>query len=171
MDISTYSTYRNTLTAIQGLTNSLIPATQQRAYSVLSVPLNNSAQISMLADSLAGVVDQAQSYQYVHKNRLIPDRPVSLSKTSEGLCDQLAILELEKALVNCNVATRNLQRIPERFLIARSFSKYGQVADLADGTLTLRVDYSSLAAVQKMLNHYVCHLSRINITQGNVLVS
>ena len=171
MDISTYSTYRNTLTAIQGLTNSLIPATQQRAYSVLSVPLNNSAQISMLADSLAGVVDQAQSYQYVHKNRLIPDRPVSLSKTSEGLCDQLAILELEKALVNCNVATRNLQRIPERFLIARSFSKYGQVADLADGTLTLRVDYSSLAEVQKMLNHYVCHLSRINITQGNVLVS
>ena len=171
MDISTYSTYRNTLTAIQGLTNSLIPATQTRAYSVLSVPLDNLAQISMVSDSLAGVTDSAQSYQYVLKNKLIPDRPVSLSKTSNGQCDQLAVLELEKALVNCNLSVRNLQRIPERFLIARSFSKYGQVADLADGTLTLRVDYSSDATVQKMLNHYVCHLTRINITQGNVLVS
>ena len=171
MDISTYSTYRNTLTAIQGLTNSLIPATQTRAYSVLSVPLDNLAQISMISDSLAGVTDSAQSYQYVLKNKLIPDRPVSLSKTSNGQCDQLAILELEKALVNCNLSVRNLQRIPERFLIARSFSKYGQVADLADGTLTLRVDYSADADIQKMMNHYVCHLSRINITQGNVLVS
>ncbi len=171
MDISTYTTYRNTLTAIQGLTNSLIPATQTRGYSVLSVPLNNNAQISMLADSLAGVTDNAQSYQYVLKNKLIPDRPVSLSKTSAGLCDQLALLELEKALVNCNLSVRNLQRIPERFLIGRGFSKYGQVADLADGTLTLRVDYSSAATIQKMLNHYICHLSRINITQGNVLVS
>ena len=171
MDISTYSTYRNTLTAIQGLTNSLIPATQTRAYSVLSVPLDNLAQINMVADSLGGVTDKAQSYQYVLKNKLIPDRPVSLSKTSIGLCDQLAVLELEKALVNCNLSVRNLQRIPERFLIARGFSKYGQVADVADGTLTLRVDYSSAAIIQKMMNHYVCHLTRINITQGNVLVS
>jgi hypothetical protein len=45
------------------------------------------------------------------------------------------------------------------------------VADLADGTLTLRVDYSGDADIQKMMNHYVCHLSRINITQGDVLVS
>ena len=171
LDISTYSLYRNTLTATVGLTNSLIPATQTRAYSCLSVPLSNEAQIDMLADSLAGVVDNANSYQYVHKNRLIPDRPVTLRKTSQNFCDQLALLELEKALVNCNVATRNLQRIPERFVIGRAFSKYGQVADLENGTLTLRVEYSNLATIQKILNHYICHLSRITISQGNVTVS
>ena len=100
------------LTAKIGLTNQLIPATAQRAYSCLSVPLSNAAQIDLAADSLGGIIDHCQNYQYVHGNKLIPDRPVPLERYNNAPphVDALHLIELEKALLNCGFPTRNLQR-------------------------------------------------------------
>ena len=41
MDIKTFNNYRFNLSTLNGLTNQLIPARAQRAYSIMSVPLNN----------------------------------------------------------------------------------------------------------------------------------
>ena len=168
MDFKTYSTYRVNLTAKIGLTNQLIPATAQRAYSCLSVPLSNAAQIDMAADSLGGVIDHCQNYQYVHGNKLIPDRPVPLERynNTPPHIDALHLIELEKALLNCGFPTRNLQRMPQHFLIGRAFSKYGQVAELFGEDLSLRVEYSGEATVEKIFNHYICHLRRMTISNG-----
>jgi len=170
MDFKTYSTYRVNLTAKIGLTNQLIPATAQRAYSCLSVPLSNPAQIDLAADSLGGVIDHAQNYQYVHGNKLIPDRPVPLERynNTPPHVDALHLIELEKALLNCGYPTRNLQRMPQHFLIGRAFSKYGQVAELFGEDLSLRVEYSAEATVEKIYDHFICHLRRMTISNGRV---
>ena len=170
VDFKTYSTYRVNLTATVGLTNQLIPATARRAYSVLSVPLSNVAQIDLAADSLGGIIDHCQNYQYVHGNKLIPDRPVPLERYNNvpAHVDALHVIELEKALMNCGYATRNLQRLPQHFLMGRAFSKYGQVADLFGEDLSMRVEYSADATLIKIYNHYLCHLRRMNIKQGRV---
>jgi len=169
-DFKTYSTYRVNLTATNGLTNQLIPATAMRAYSVLSVPLAQEEQLRIEEDSLGGVIDGCQNYQYVLGGHLIPDRPIALDKYTEvpSRIDALHLIELEKSLVNCGYGVRDIQRVPEKFLIGRAFSKYGQVADLNSRDLSLRVEYSG-ATKQKLFNHYVCHIRRLQIAQGRVM--
>ena len=142
---------------------------------MLSVPLAQGQQLSMAADSLASVVDGAQNYQYVFGGELVPDRPIDLERYNAsgaivGHPDSLALLETEKALVNCGYGVRDLQRTPERFLIGRAFSRYGQVCSLDGRTLSLRVEYKN-AVEQKMFNHYVCCLRRMMVQQGSVSVS
>ena len=169
MDFKCYSTHRVNLTATNGLTNQLIPATAMRAYSILSVPLAQENQLSLAQDSLAGVTDGCQNYQYVLGGSLIPDRPIELARytNTHPHTEALHLLELEKALVNCGYGVRDIQRVPEKFLLARAFSKYGQVADLNSRDLSLRVEYNG-ATQQKMYNHYVCHLRRMLVSQGRV---
>jgi hypothetical protein len=168
-DFKTYSTYRVNLTATNGLTNQLIPATAMRAYSVLSVPLGQTKQLKLEEDSLAGLIDGCQNYQYVLGGHLIPDRPIKLDKYTEtpSRVDALHLIELEKSLVNCGYGVRDIQRVPEKFLIGRAFSKYGQVSDLNTRDLSLRVEYTG-ATEQKLFNHYVCHIRRLQVQQGRV---
>ncbi len=169
MDFKTYSTHRVNLTALNGLTNQLIPATAMRAYSVLSVPLAQDEQLAIEKDSLQGQVDGCQNYQYVLGGHLIPDRPIRLERYGSvpPHVDALHLIELEKSLVNCGYGVRDLQRVPERFLIGRAFSKYGQVSDLDSRDLSLRMEYSG-AIKQKLFNHYVCHVRRMIVAQGRV---
>ena len=170
MDFKSYSTYRVNLTALNGLTNQLIPATSQRAYSVLSVPLAQDDQLDFHEDSLRGEIDGIQNYQYVLGGSLIPDRSIQLKRYSNSppQVDALHLIELEKSLVNCGYGVRDLQRVSDRFLIGRAFSKYGQVADLNSRDLSLRIEYSG-ATKQKLFNHYVCHIRRMIIAQGKVM--
>ncbi len=170
MDFKTYSTHRVNLTALNGLTNQLIPATARRAYSVLSVPLAQNQQLDIEQDSLQGQVDGCQNYQYVLGGHLVPDRPIRLERYGNvpAHVDALHLIELEKSLVNCGYGVRDLQRVPERFLIGRAFSKYGQVSDLNSRDLSLRMEYSG-ATEQKLFNHYVCHIRRMVVAQGRVM--
>tara|TARA_R110002074_G_scaffold5893_1_gene28100 strand:+ start:6628 stop:8286 length:1659 start_codon:yes stop_codon:yes gene_type:complete len=169
MDFKTYSLYRVNLNAVNGLTNQLIPATAERAYSCLSIPLAQSKQLAIQEDSLQGQVDGCQNYQYVFGGHLIPDRPIDLVRYTNlhPHTDALHLIELEKSLVNCGYGVRNLQRVPERFLIGRAFSKYGQVSNLNGRDLSLRVEYSG-ATEQKLFNHYVCHLRRMVVNPQGV---
>jgi hypothetical protein len=169
MDFKTYSLHRVNLNALNGLTNQLVPANSSRAYSILSVPLAQNNQLDIGKDSFQGVVDGCQNYQYVLGGHLIPDRPIDLIKYTNlhPHTDALHLIELEKSLVNCGYGVRNLQRVPERFLLGRGFSKYGQVADLSNRDLSLRVEYSG-AVEQKLYNHYVCHLRRMIVSPAGV---
>lgn len=169
MDYKAYTTYRQNLGAINGLTNQNIPSTQTRAYSILSVPLGQNRQLLMNYDSFQGLVDGCRNYQYVYGPNLVPDRPIELLRYLGGRTDALHLLELEKALVNCGYGVRDLQRVPERFLIGRAWSRYGQVSNLDTHTLSLRVEYVG-ALEQKMYNHYISHLKRFVVKQGSLEV-
>ena len=169
MDFKTFSLYKFNLTSVNGLSTQLIPTNAMRAYSCLSVPIPQDVYTQIEADSLAGVVDGAKNYQYVLGGNLIPDRPIELERYTldPPRTEALHLLEAEKALVNCGYAVRNLQRVPNRFLIGRGFSRYGQVADLNGRSLSLRVLYQG-ATDQKIYNHYICHIRRMTVRQGKV---
>lgn len=171
MDFRTWTLYRFNLSTQNGLTNQLIPATQTRAYSIMSVPLAIADQNSIAHDSFQGKTDGCQNYQYVYGGSLIPDRPISLVRYTQtpARTDALHIVELEKSLVNAGYGVRNLLRVPDRFVIGRAFSKYGQVMNLAPQDLSLRVEYEG-ATEEKLYEHFIQSLRRVNISSKGVMV-
>ena len=170
LDIKTWTLVRSNLNAQRGITSQMIPTTETRVYSVLSVPLAQEYQGQLTLDSLGGVVDFGQDYQYVFGGQLVPDRNISLARYSQTVprSDALHLMELEKALANCGVPVRDLQRAPQKFLIGRAWSRYGQVADLSVRDLSLRVNYSSSASLTKLFEHYICHLRRVVFSTAGV---
>ena len=171
MDYRTWTLYRFNLSTTNGLTNQLIPAVQTRAYSILSVPLGINEQNNINKDSFKGLTDGCQNYQYVYGGSLIPDRPINLVRYTQSpeRTDALHIVELEKSLVNAGYGVRNLLRVPDRFLLGRAFSKYGQVMNLAPQDLSLRVEYDG-ASQEKLYEHFVQSLRRVNISSKGVMV-
>jgi hypothetical protein len=170
LDYRTHSLYRFNLNTLNGLTNQLIPATQQRAYSIFSVPLSQDEQLDIKTSSFKGSVDGCQNYQYVFGGSLIPDRPIDLQRYTQTprRTDALHLVELEKALINANYGVRNLLQVPDKFMIGRAFSKYGQIFNLSGDSLSLRVEYQG-ASQQKLFEHFVCYLKRINISPNGVM--
>jgi len=171
MDYRTWTLYRFNLSTQNGLTNQLIPAVQTRAYSILSIPLGITEQNNINKDSFKGLTDGCQNYQYVYGGSLIPDRPINLVRYTQTpeRTDALHIVELEKSLVNAGYGVRNLLRVPNRFLLGRAFSKYGQVMNLAPQDLSLRVEYEG-ATQEKLYEHFVQSLRRVNISSKGVMV-
>ena len=169
IDFRCWSTYRNTLSALNGLTTQWIPTEATRAYSCLSTPLSQNKQLGIEYDSFRPETNGARNYQYSHGNKLIPDRPVHLERNSQTIPkpNALALIELEKALVNSGVAVRDLQRSPEKFNIGRAFSRYGGTANMAGQTLSLRVEYSG-ATDRLMFNNYIHQLRRIKVQGSNI---
>lgn len=171
MDFRTWTLYRFNLSTTNGLTNQLIPAVQTRAYSIMSVPLSIGDQNSIASDSFQGLTDGCQNYQYVHGGSLIPDRPINLVRytQSPARTDALHIVELEKSLVNAGYGVRNLLRVPDRFFIGRAFSKYGQIMNLANQDLSLRVEYVG-STKEKLFEHFIQSLRRVNISSKGIMV-
>ena len=170
LDFRTWTLYRFNLSTTNGLTNQLIPATQTRAYSIMSVPLGIGQQNNIALDSFKGETDGCQNYQYVYGGSLIPDRPIKLDRYTQTpqRTDALHIVELEKSLVNAGYGVRNLLRVPDRFLIGRAFSKYGQVMNLNPQDLSLRVEYEG-ATSEKLFEHFIQSLRRVNISSKGIV--
>ena len=181
LDIKTYSTYRNNILDKNGITSSLIPAIQTRAYSCLSLPLNNNNQRTLLDSAFYPYTTGQQSYQYIHSNRLIPDREVDIKFRKNmvnlnpneyyesGGYSAIYTNEIDKAITNCGYFNRNLRNQQDHFLIGRGFSKQGQVYNLKSGDLSLRIFYINSEEPRLMLN-YICNLNRINITNNGITV-
>ena len=172
MDYKTYTTYRNNVFATSGLTTQDIPAQQTRAYSILSVPLATRATSDIRYDSFQAEPDDATSYQYVLGNATVPDRMVDLSRTttSDSAISQLALLETEKAISNCGLVVRDLINVKRKLIIGRALSRYGQVYNLAEDSVALRVEYPLGARVAKNFCHQICSLNRLNISKSGVRV-
>ena len=78
--------------------------------------------------------------------------------------------ELQKAILNIGEPVRNLHKIHEHFAIGRAFTRYGQVFNLKDNSLSLRVDYESTAGQDKIFNNYIFHKRRLVINKDGVSV-
>jgi len=171
LDYRTFNTYRHQLSSLNGATDQFIPATQTKAYSILSVPTGRNNARTLTCSAWRGEVDGSLNYQYIHNGHLIPNRPVDLARLSLTLnaVGQIYINELEKSLVNCGLVVRNLYDIINNFFIARGFSKYGQVYNLTQGDLNLRVQYEG-STVPKDFFHFIQSRRQINVSQNGVMV-
>ncbi len=179
MDYDTYTLYRHNQSNKVGLTTALIPAQQSRALSCLSQPLAVGGFRDIALSSLVGEPDNARNYQFVFGTHLIPNRVVELARYSQQIgtglgrvfrSDALHLSELQKAILNINEPVRNLHKIHEHFAIGRAFTRYGQVFNLKDNSLSLRVDYESTANQDKIFNNYIFHKRRLIINKDGVSV-
>jgi len=172
-DYKTYTTYKNNVIGTAGLTTSNINAEQTRAYSILSRPLLPDQTAALLDNSFRGFLDTAVNYQYVMGGELVPSgRDVKLNRLGQvpSKPDALALIELEKALTNCGYTVRDTsQPGGVKFLIGRGLSKYGQVANIANKDLALRIEYGTGAAT-KLMMHTICGLNRLNISKSGSVV-
>jgi len=180
MDYDTYTLYRHNQSNKTGLTTALIPAQQSRALSCITQPLAVNGFRDIALSSLVGEPDNARNYQFVFGTHMIPNRVVELSRYSQQLgtgvartfrSDALHLSELQKAILNINEPVRNLHKIHEHFAIGRAFTRYGQVFNLKDQSLSLRVDYAANANQDKLFNNYIFHKRRLIINKDGVTVN
>ena len=189
IDYRTNTLYRVNQPMTNGLTTQFIPCQQSRAYSILSCPLLESRQRSSdLLDAFACVTDNAQNYQYVIGGSLVPDRPVATNRLSmiPPKRDALYTIEYEKAITNTGAPVRNLWILADNrfvfkedhekfesvanFVIGRAVSRYGQVHNLANQDVSLRIEYNG-ATKSKLFQHFINHCNSLNISNKGVRVS
>ena len=170
MDYCTSTLYRGNIVNAQGMTSSLIPANVSRAYSLLSVPLTQKSQNSLIESSLLARYENEKSYQWSLDGTLVPDRPIELTKYAHNKNPVLHIMENEKAMENAKYTVRNLWNTQDRLLFGRALSRYGQVHDLQGKTTMLRVTYPNTPGETVMLNNNVVHLNRMLIQADGVVV-
>lgn len=176
-DIMSYELYRHNQANTTGLMQSQIPTLMTRAKSLFSQPLPTATATarSINAHSLSGVVDNAQTYEWIHGVKHMPSRLAPLQRYSQvvsagsGLvrAEALHMSELQKAIVNVGERVLNLQEISHNFVVSRALTKYGQVQDLSQQTLSLRVDYLN-GTQQKIFNNYVVGVRRIRVSASGV---
>lgn len=186
MDIMTSSTQRFNQSTAAGLTSNLIPCSQRRVKSVFVQPLVIADFRDFNKRSLSGVPSDARQYQFVYGTELIPVKNVPLTRYSQAVdtfgtanqsvseqnkAEAIHLSQLEGALVNSGNMPRSLHRVAKNFAIARAFSKYNQVADLSEQSLSCRIDYENTATGLKIFNNYIDHLRRISITNNGVEAS
>ncbi len=177
MDIMAYELYRHNQNNVVGLQQMMIPTRMRRAKSLFSHPLPVNRFRSLGESSFQGVADNANNYEWIYGTKHYPSRLAPLVRYSQlspnGNRDRfkteaLHSSELQKAILNVNERVLSLQRIPEHFTIARGLTKYGQIMDLSQQTLSLRVDYLATANVVKLFNNYVYGLRRLVINKDGV---
>ena len=171
MDILTSELHRHNQVASSGVTQDPIPTLAKRAKSILVQPIPNDNYRQITKHSFRGVADGARDYQLQLGTELIPSRKASLLRYSQTPArpEPLHMTELQKALINIGKPVMSLQKIEDKFLIARAFNRYGQTTDLSEETLSLRVDYDA-GAKQKVFNNFVYKLARVTIAKGSVSV-
>ena len=175
MDYMTSELHRYNQVNINGVVQIQVPTMAKRAKAIISQPVPVSRFRDLQFDSFSGVPDTARNYQFVKGSELVPSRSVNLERYSQAVAEggqtknePLHTAELHKALLNIQEPVFSLQKIADSFAIARSFNKYGQITDLSNETLSLRVDYTG--GVQKVFNSYIFKLARLQIANGQVSV-
>jgi len=170
LDYCTSRLYRENIATPIGLQSINIPANAERAYSLLSIPLDQDDTTSTVVSSLLGSWDGQQNYQWVFDGAIVPDRPVDLRKYAYKKNAILHITELEKAIENAKIPVRNLWNIQERFMIARALSRYGQVHNLSGTSTQLRIDCGSTAGSPTMVETFCVALNRLVVTSMGIEV-
>ena len=127
-----------------------------------------------------GIIDQLTSYQMVVDDKLVPSRPVVVSKINKGTSIAAQpLIELEKALNQAGIVPRSFVDYNRNFLIGRAYALNDGVANLNNKSNQLQLFYneSTVAGVDrpptrnKLLYVFMFHLRRISIKGDSVSVS
>jgi hypothetical protein len=113
-------------------------------------------------------------------DKLVPSRPINVSKINKGVSiSAQPLIELEKALNQAGVVPRSFVDYNRNFLIGRAYALNDGVANLNNKSNQLQLFYneSTVAGVDqapekdKLLFCYVFHLRRVSIKGDSVTVS
>ena len=127
-----------------------------------------------------GIIDQLTSYQMLVDDKLVPSRPIVVSKINKGVSIAAQpLIELEKALNQAGIVPRSFVDYNRNFLIGRAYALNDGVANLNNKTNQLQLLYNETAADgsdrspshNKLLYAFLFHLRRISIKGDSVMVT
>ena len=126
-----------------------------------------------------GIIDELTSYQLLIDNKLVPSRPIVVSKINKGVSiTPMPLTELEKALNQAKIVPRSFADYNRNFLIGRAYALSDGVANLNNVSNQLQLLYNerTVAGVDrpptkdKLVFAFVFHLRRIVIKGDSVTV-
>jgi hypothetical protein len=127
-----------------------------------------------------GIIDRLTSYQMVVDDKLVPSRPINVSKINRGVSIAAQpLIELEKALNQAGIVPTSFVDYNRNFLIGRAYALNNGVANLNNKSNQLQLLYneSDVAGIDlppthnKLLYVFMFHLRRISIKGDNVSVT
>tara|TARA_R110000823_G_scaffold2286_6_gene9378 strand:+ start:6572 stop:8479 length:1908 start_codon:yes stop_codon:yes gene_type:complete len=177
-DFMTYSVWRNNTTKEERVVQMNIPALNNRAVSILTLPTQNGQANDIFLDNLATIVDGADNYNFLVNNKSQPTRKTSLKRLSGGAeapkTEQTALWETEKALVSSRCMVKNLRLQEENLIIGRALAKNGAVYPLVeDGGVQLKVEYKNdiyAPTKNKLFVSYVGGLRRLTVSKNGSFI-
>ena len=197
IDILTATNYKNSILASDRQTTYQVYAQNSRAKSLLVIPQDSSVYSAKDAISgsgtyqilengndddgmltsnrsgYTGIIDELQEIQYQLEGRLVPSRPINVSKiASRHSIDAFHLYELEKCLDNAGIVPRSFRAFNSNFVFGRGFGVNQGAIDLRGKDLAVILKYTGedAPAKPKMFNSFVFHIRRFMIRDGGVEV-
>ena len=127
-----------------------------------------------------GIIDRLTSYQMVVDDKLVPSRPIVVSKINKGKSIAAQpLIELEKALNQAGVVPRSFVDYNRNFLIGRAYALNDGVANLNNKSNQLQLFYGETTAAgvdqapdhDKLLFCFLFHIRRVSIKGDSVSVT
>jgi hypothetical protein len=197
IDILSATNYKHSILASDRQTAFQVYANNSRAKSLLVVPqdstvytlqnaisANNTYQIidtdqpedfmlNANRSAYTGICDQLKEYQYQIDGRLVPSRPIDVTKiASKKSIDAFHLYELEKCLDNAGIVPRSFRAFQDNFVFGRGFGVNDGAMDLRGKDLAVILKYTLAAAPTKpkLFNSFVVHVRRLMIRDAGVSV-
>ncbi len=177
IDYKSWNLYRDNLQA--GVSNPQVSldTTERRALSLVQLPYNPNATLGQARPPMRTINDEGLNYQYNIANRNTPSRPVLIGRVASNVnlaFDAVHGLEIEKAVERCDVAPRFMCDNNNYFMIGRALSRREHSFNANANNIRLSILYSTAPTanlVNKVLESNVYHIRRLNIANGEVMVS
>ncbi len=197
IDIMTATNYKHSILASDRQSTFQIYAQNSRAKSLLIVPQDATVysakdQISATGtyeilkngdfddtalfsnrSAYTGCCDELKDIQYQIQGRLVPSRPIDVSKiASRKSIDAFHLYELEKMLDNAGIVPRSFRAFKDNFVFGRGFGVSQGAMDLRGKDLAVILKYTNADAPAKgkLFNSFVVSVRRLLIGTGSVQV-
>ncbi len=132
----------------------------------------NIKQFEGFRNGISGYWD-INNYQFMYENRMQPDRVVSTVKTADQtseIYDGVFLCELEKGIIMAGIPSNSFEHIKHNAVISRAFALEGQVYDTRGKDAQINLEVDNARAKSKLLNCWVTHVRRFEITNSGVNV-
>ena len=203
IDIPSVTNYKHSLLASNRNATINLAVSNTRVKSMICMPtdanvLNSAALIGGTSDCYdeessamdgrlhsirsgqVGIIDELTQYQMVVDDKLVPSRPIVVSKINKGVSIAAQpLIELEKALNQAGIVPRSFVDYNRNFLIGRAYALNDGVANLNNKSNQLQLLYNETTAAgvdvpsrrNKLLYCFMFHLRRISIKGDSVMVT
>lgn len=142
--------------------------------------LADDTRLHSIRTGQVGIIDELSSYQFLIDDKLVPSRPVDVSKINKGKSiSAQPLIELEKALNQAKIIPRSFVDYNRNFVIGRAYALNDGVANLNNKTNQLQLLYNESAVNgtdrppkhDKLFMCFVYHIRRISIKGDSVVVT
>lgn len=141
--------------------------------------LTMDGELHSIRTGQVGIIDELTSYQFVIDDKLVPTRPIVVSKINKGKSiSAQPLIELEKALNQAKIVPRSFCDYNRNFIIGRAYALNDGVANLNNKSNQLQLLYNESLenGTDKPPQHdklamcFVYHLRRILIKGNSISV-